>query len=250
MPYSALHAMMCCHTNESDPPLPRPSVFSWLSKSSFSWFLLFKWFTFPFRLFSFSQRRRIDPDLRIKNETKRRRDRLERETVRETPWVSSRTRGRKHPPDKKKQKERKKTKKKESYIRCSVVLCVIVTSFLSFPSFFDSIPRRYLFLRYVQDRNVKPENQPYVLMKWTIMYSDLFWDHDQLLSCWALRSTITFEGKGLTYSPLVSYVFSVLHTRSTHQYLCFFFFFHILYETTSECWQEWPCGTLCSSLSS
>lgn len=47
---------------------------------------------------------------------------------------------------------------------------------------------------------------------WKIIYSDLFWDHDQLLSChWALRRTFTFEGKGLTYSPLV-YVFSVLHT--------------------------------------
>lgn len=46
------------------------------------------------------------------------------------------------------------------------------------------------------------------------MYSDLFWDHDQLLSCWAW-STVTFEGKGLTYSPLVSYVFSVLHTELT-----------------------------------
>lgn len=65
-------------------------------------------------------------------------------------------------------------------------------------------------------------------MKWKIIYSDLFWD--QLLSCWAW-STVTFEGKGLTYSPLVSYVFSVLHTDSTHQYFYF-------YKMTSERWQH------------
>lgn len=40
------------------------------------------------------------------------------------------------------------------------------------------------------------------------MYSGLFWDHNQLLSCrWALRRTFTFEGKGPTYSPLVFCVF-------------------------------------------
>lgn len=63
------------------------------------------------------------------------------------------------------------------------------------------------------------------------MYSDLFWDHDQLLSCWAW-STVTFEGKGLTYSPLVSYVFSVLHTE-LHTPVSIYF-----YETTSECWRH------------
>lgn len=106
-----------------------------------------------------------------------------------------------------------------------VALCVIVFSFLSFssPFFLDSIPAQVPPPSLCTRQKCKTRKpQPYVLMKWKIIYSDLFWDHDQLLSCWALRSTITFEGKGLTYSPLVSYVFSVLHTRSTHQYLFFF----------------------------
>lgn len=72
-------------------------------------------------------------------------------------------------------------------------------------SFFSRV---YHFLVYKKNWNL---NEPTPLW-WKIIYSDLFWDHDQLLSChWALRRTFTFEGKGLTYSPLV-YVFSVLHT--------------------------------------
>lgn len=58
-----------------------------------------------------------------------------------------------------------------------------------------------------------------------MMENNIFWFilGSQLLSCWAW-STVTFEGKGLTYSPLVSYVFSMLHYRiSTHQYFFFIF---------------------------
>lgn len=45
MPYSALHAMMCCHTNKNDL-FPYPSkFFSWPSKSSFFfYFSSFKYF--------------------------------------------------------------------------------------------------------------------------------------------------------------------------------------------------------------
>lgn len=131
MPYSALHAMMCCHTNESDPPFPRPSVFLDSQRVRFLDFFILS-ISFPFRLFSFSQRW-IDPDLRIKRKNKQKYVAIDwnAKTVKETPRVSSRTKEKKHPPDK---KERKKTKK-TSHIRCSVVLCVIVSSFLSFPSF-------------------------------------------------------------------------------------------------------------------
>lgn len=67
-----------------------------------------------------------------------------------------------------------------------VTLYVIVFSFLSFSFLFflDSIPAQVPPPSLCTRQKCKTRKpQPYVLMKWKIIYSDLFWDHDQLLSC-------------------------------------------------------------------
>lgn len=206
MPYSALHAMMCCHTNESDLLPPFLPFFLDHQRVSFSLISSFIKYDFPnfFSTFFFLSVINV-PGLRVNY-----RDWLDTERWKECPWIACK-------------RERKERKYPESKHRWPLIY---ITFFV--PSFrFGPAQETSSFVMYKTER-CKIKKQPYVLMKWKIIYSDLFWD--QLLSCWAW-STVTFEGKGLTYSPLVSYVFSVLHTESTHQYFYF-------YKMTSECWQH------------
>lgn len=194
MPYSALHAMMCCHTNESDPaPPPVLPFFLDSQRVRFLDFFTLSIFTFPY--FFSTTFRSLSDDESIQNLTNRNtcRDRLTNARRGEGRNATDKLTGeREEANPAKRNKKKEKRKKKEilhththMYDVALYFVYIIVSSFRSFSFLLlDSIPRRYLFLRYVQDRKCKTRKPAVCLiMRWKIIYSDLFWDHDQLLSC-------------------------------------------------------------------
>lgn len=153
MPYSALHAMMCCHTNESDPPSP-----------SFRFFLTLKEFVFLFSSllsklpsrFDFfrslsddesidleiaNKKKKIKKNERTNELTNERRDGLERETVRGTIIIDKLTNEREEAPAKKKKPKRKERLFYVTHVRCCSLCNRFFFSFFVLPLFSRFDPR-------------------------------------------------------------------------------------------------------------